>query len=117
MNQKKLFDLYLKEREYQRCCFGEYYDVKSFNLASFLNFIDTYLKKCQTAYSEKWDTETPPWLINCKEMLQDGSAPIQAYEDLIKVFALAGAALETFSDIDIDEWRRNPENDIRRWRE
>lgn len=117
MNRKQLFDLYLKEREYQRCCFGEYHDIKSFNLASFLNFIDTYLKKCQTAYSEKWETSLPPWLLDCKEKSNDGTSPVQAYADLIKVFTLAGAALETFADVDIDEWRRNPEADIRRWRD
>jgi len=117
MKIETLFELYKKEREYQRCCFGEYKDVDSLNFASFLLFIEEYLKKSQQGYCGPWvtDIERAPWLLNCKELLE-GSAPQKAYEELIKIFTLAGAALETFADIDPDKWRENAEQDFVKWK-
>lgn len=115
MNKVKIAEIYRKEREYQRSCFGEYANIKSLNFASFLNFIRTYLKKAEESYSGKWDQELPSWLLSCKE-IEEGSAPIEAYEHLIKVFALAGAALETFTDLNPNEWRTDPEEG-RKWRD
>ena len=116
MNEAKIIEIYRREREYQRSCFGEYTDIKSLNFASFLNFIRIYLQKAEKAYSGKWDQELPPWLLSCKEM-EEGSAPIEAYEELIKVFALAGAALETFTDLYPYQWRIDPEEGQRKWRD
>jgi hypothetical protein len=112
---EKILEVYKKEREYQRECFGEYINIKSLNFASFLNFIKTYLEKAEKSYSEKWDQSLPPWLLSCKE-IEEGSAPVQAYEELIKVMALAGAALETYTDINPEEWRGDP-NEGRKWKE
>lgn len=114
MKLKELFELYQKEREYQRCCFGEYSDINSLNFASFLLFIEEYLKKAKEGYVGKWGPQLPPWLDTTSEM-REGSAPAKAYEELIKVFVLAGAALETYADIDVSEWRKDPEDDIRKW--
>ena len=116
MNISTLMELYKKERDYQTCCFGDYGDVNSLNFASFLLFIEEYLTKAKKGYSGKWDKQLPSWLINSKEM-DEGSAPVRAYEELLKVFVLAGAALETYANIDADEWRKDPENEIRKWKE
>ena len=116
MNIETLFNLYYKERQYQKKLFGEYSEIKSLNLASFLIFIDEYLKKAEKSYSGKWNDELPTWLENCKEFEYGQTAPIEAYEHLIKVFALAGAALETLSNINPEEWRKNPEKDIEQWK-
>jgi len=115
MNLRELFDLYQREREYQRCCFGEYSDVKSLNFASFLLFIEEYLQKAKKGYSGKWETQLPEWLLGSQEM-KEGSAPVEAYEQLVKVFALAGAALETFADINPTEWRTDPEKESNKWK-
>jgi len=115
LNEEKIIEIYKKERKYQRECFGEYTKIKSLNFASFLNFIKTYLEKAEKAYSGKWDQKLPTWLINCKEM-EEGSAPVLAYEELIKVMALAGAALETYANINPNDWRIDPE-EFRKWKE
>ena len=115
MNMTGLFELYQKEREYQRCCFGEYSDLKSLNFASFLLFIEEYLQKAKKGYSGKWDGELPSWLFTSQEM-KEGSAPVEAYEQLVKVFALAGAALETFADINPTEWRKDLEEESIKWK-
>jgi len=114
-NITQLFQLYQKEREYQRCCFGNYADLDSLNFASFLLFIEEYLGKAKKGYCGKWDDleNLPEWLRSSKETTQ-GSAPAEAYEQLVKVFALAGAALETFADINPEEWRNDPE-ESRKW--
>jgi hypothetical protein len=114
-NEEKVIELYRKERDYQRSCFGEYTNIKSLNFASFLNFIRTYLNKAEKSYSEKWDQDLPSWLENCKEM-EEGTAPVEAYEELIKVMALAGAALETFTESNPTEWRTDPD-ESRKWKE
>jgi hypothetical protein len=116
MTIKDLFALYNKEREYQKCCFGEYNNIDSLNLASFLVFIRQYLKKAEKGYAGKWEQDLPSWLVSSKEM-KEGSAPFEAYEELIKVFVLAGAALETFANINPEEWRKDLTSESRKWRE
>lgn len=116
MNITDLFNLYKREREYQNCCFGEYRRVESLNLASFLLFIRQYLDKTEAGYTGKWEQELPSWLTLSKEM-REGSCPVKAYEELIKVFVLAGAALETYADVDPNEWRKDLSEESRKWRE
>ena len=106
MNESTLIELYKKERAYQKKCFGEYANVKSLNFASFLEFIEEYLRKAKTAYCGPWNKEIPDWMNNCKE-LEEGTAPFEAYAELIKVMALSGAALETFSELNPHKWRLN----------
>ena len=115
MSEAKVIELYKKERDYQRCCFGEYVDVKSLTFSSFLHFIEAYLNKAKSAYCGPWKKDLPSWMNNCKEM-EEGSAPIEAYEELIKVMALAGAALETYSDLNPQEWRPDPEQEGQKWK-
>lgn len=105
MNQDKIFELYIKEREYQKEIFGDFKDNPTLNLASFLILVDKYLKKATNSYLDKWHSNLPDWLLSCKECEQQNTAPVTSYEDLIKVFALAGAALETFTEIDSSRWR------------
>ena len=38
-------------------------------------------------------------------MEKQGSAPVDAYEYLIKVFVLAGAALEAYTEVNVSNWR------------
>ncbi|MFW9871839.1 MAG: hypothetical protein ACFFG0_01970 [Candidatus Thorarchaeota archaeon] len=114
--EKNVILIYKKERGYQRACFGEYQNIKSLNFASFLNFIRTYLNKAEKAYSEKWDYELPEWMNSCKEMQEDSTAPVQAYAEIIKVMTLAGAALETFTTLNPDSWRSDPDEG-RKWKE
>ena len=110
----KVVEIYKKEREYQQRCFGDYKNLP-LNLGSFLIFIEEYLQRAKKAYSGLWQKELPDWLVGCEEM-QDGSAPVKVYEELIKVMALAGAALETYSVLDPNQWRTSPEEG-RKWRE
>jgi len=105
MNRQQIVDLYAKEREYEEGVFGNYAENNSLNLASFLTFLETYIDKAKKSYTDKWTAEKPKWLITCREDVQ-GTSPIQTYEILIKIMALAGAALESYADIDIDEWRK-----------
>lgn len=114
MDITQLFHLYKKEREYQKCCFGEYKDLKALNFSSFLLFIEKYLDKSKEGYTGKWVSKLPNWLESTTE-LKEGSAPVDAYEQLVKVFVLAGAALETYASINPDEWRKHPEEDIKKW--
>ena len=112
---KKINDLYFKERNYQLCAFGEYENIRSLNLASFLLLIEEYLQKAKKSYTGPWTKELPPWLAGCDEYHLDDSAPVETYEELIKVFTLAGAALETYANINLKEWRENIENDLKKW--
>ena len=116
MKTVELFDLYVKERKFQKSCFGEYEDIESLNLASFFIFIEQYLKESKEAYSGKWTKEFPKWFITSKEKEIEGTAPVRAYEQLIKVFVLSGAALEAFCDLLPDKWRENLEKDISKWK-
>jgi hypothetical protein len=113
--QNEIIDLYLKERLYETSVFGEYRSQKALNLASFLTFIEQYIRKAREKYCGPWQSDKPPWLKDCIE-LEDGQfAPIGAYEELIKIFALSGAALETYTEIDVEEWRK--EGVKKKWRE
>jgi len=117
MELSKLIELYKKEREYETRIFGDYAKVEPLNFASFLIFLKQYADKALVAYTEKWDTTLPPWLINSKEFQQDGSAPVKAYEEVIKIMALAGAALETYAEIDPEKWREDIEMCLSKWRD
>jgi len=112
-----IHDLYDKERQYECQVFGNYKDISSLSFPSFIIFLEQYIEKAKKAYSGKWDKELPEWLKTCKEFEQHGTAPVKAYEELIKVMTLAGAALETYSDIDSSKWRENSENDALKWQE
>lgn len=116
MSEDQIIELYKREREYQRCMFGHYEDEESLNLGSFLVFIRHYLEESEKGYVGPWVTpdKLPAWLKDCKE-LQGGSAPIQAYEHLIKVFALAGAALKTYAKIDPEKWREDIIAEGQKW--
>lgn len=108
--------LYERERQYQISAFGEYQDIRALNLASFLVFLEKYLERAKAAYAGKWKKELPPWLQMTKEFQLEGSAPVEAYEELIKVMTLAGAALETFARIDPELWRTDP-NEASKWKD
>jgi len=116
MTKEDVLELYSKEREYEKCVFGDYKNVESLNFASFLIFIKEYCDKALTAYSGKWEKDIPPWLITCKELETDGTAPVKAYEELIKIMALAGAALETYTDINPARWREDLEAHMKKWK-
>jgi len=106
MNQK-IFDLYKKEREYQKKIFGDYNRNPTLNISSFMQFIETYLMKAKKGYTNVWIEELPNWLDNCLEYHDQGSAPVDTYEALIKVFTLTGAAIETYCNINVDNWRED----------
>jgi hypothetical protein len=108
--------LYQKERNYEKLVFGDYDDLQSLNVASFLLIIEHYLEKAKAAYAGKWSKDKPDWLLACKEMIQDDkTAPVGAYEELIKIFALAGSALEAYTNIDPNKWRQNASEDMKKW--
>jgi hypothetical protein len=112
----RILDLYKKERDFESKVFGSYADVESLNLASFIAFIEEYIKKVRSSYTGKWDSELPPWLITCREYELHGNAPVKAYEDMIKIMALAGAVLETYTQIDVSKWREDLEAAIQKWK-
>lgn len=110
-----IMKLYFKEREYEMKVFGDYENDSSLSFPSFLLFLKTYIDKAIEAYTGKWERDMPPWLVTCKEMENHGVAPIKAYEEVIKIMALAGAALETYTEIDAEKWRQNPDEDLKKW--
>lgn len=116
MDIQELFNLYKKEREYQKQMFGEYETNSALNLASFLNFIDVTLNKAKEKYVGAWTKDLPDWLINCIEAESQGTAPVRTYEYLIKIFVLAGAALESYTEIEVDKWRTKDQIDKNKWR-
>lgn len=105
MTRNEIIKLYEKEREYQTKIFGEFKNNPSLNLSSFLMFLDSYLQKSKKYYVSKWSKDLPPWLLSTKETILQGSSPSECYEELIKIFALAGAALESYAAIDVSKWR------------
>ena len=117
MKISDVMELYRKERDYETCVFGDYRQAEPLNLASFLIFIREYCNKALTAYTGKWETDIPHWLLNCKEMEDSGPAPVKAYEEVVKIMALAGAALETYTDIDPEKWREDLEAHVKKWKE
>ena len=104
MNLQELFSLYMKERSYQEAVFGSYSKNTALNLASFLQFIEETTDKAKKGYVGAWAKNLPPWLLDCEEYKQ-GTAPVATYEYLIKVFVLAGAALESYANVDVEKWR------------
>jgi hypothetical protein len=106
MNRQTAIDLYKKEREYEESIFGDYSQDPNMNVASVLLMIEVYLEKAKKAYVAKWEYDRPEWLLNANEC-KKGTCPVpsKTYEHLIKVFALSGAALEAFTDIDPMLWR------------
>jgi hypothetical protein len=116
-SRNEVMELYKKEREYEQSVFGDYSEIKSLNVASFMILLEKYLAKVKSAYCGKWDRELPPWLLACKEFDNNQSAPVEVYEHLITIMTLAGAALEAYTKIDPNEWRSNPENDRKKWEE
>lgn len=112
MSRNKLIKLLNKEMGYQKTIFGDYKDDPNLNVASLILLIRTYLDKAEKAYGSKWKYELPDWLLRAKEQGDDDillskQAPVKTYEELIKVFALSGAALEAFTNIDPDHWRED----------
>jgi hypothetical protein len=115
MNTLQVLELYGKERAFQKRAFGDYKDVNALNFASFLLLIEEYLNKAKQAYAGKWSKDLPPWLEGCTEFTIEGTAPIKSYEEVVKIMALAGAALETYGTYQPDEWRADLESDLQKW--
>jgi hypothetical protein len=109
MQIETILELLRKERAYEFNVFGPYKNYKSFNVVSFLTFIEEYINRSKQSYSSKWENELPSWLLNCKEFSEQGTAPVDVYEALIKIMTLAAAALETFTELNVEEWRKNLE--------
>jgi hypothetical protein len=117
INVEIIKNLYEKERQYQKDCFGEYGEIDSFNIATFLVFLKKYLNDAEKAYCGPWEheSEKPEWLDSCKES-EEGIAPYKTYAALIKILALAGAALETYAVIKPQKWREDSEKEGEKWR-
>jgi hypothetical protein len=109
-SEYEIIELYLRERAYEKTLHGNYKDLSQLSLPSFIIFLRRYLAKMEQAYTENWTNERPEWLISCKEFNECGSAPIKAYEELIKLFTLAGAALETYTEVKANKWRVNTDD-------
>lgn len=103
-------DIYLKEREYQKRIFGNQKGNEAMNVSSFLTFLQSYIDKASKSYCEKWNNNLPDWLIQCREFSLQKTAPVKTYSYLIKILALTGAALEFFTDINVNEWRNEEPN-------
>ncbi|MHA1802254.1 MAG: hypothetical protein ACTSWJ_11000 [Candidatus Heimdallarchaeaceae archaeon] len=116
MSPAEIMELYLKERDYQSKIFGDYKTDKSLSFPSFIIFLQTYIKEIELYYTKKWQTDLPEWMLNCAEYRNHKVAPVKAYEQLIKVMALAGAALEAYAEIDPEKWRQNPHQDGEKWK-
>jgi len=116
LEQSDIIKLFSKERDYETCVFGDYKNNPTLNLASFIIFLKTYLDRVEKAYAGVWSPKEkfPDWLRNTVESENGGSGPVEAYENLIKLMALAGAALE-YANVDVNSWRRNPELDSKKW--
>ena len=105
MTRSEVMKLYEKERDYEKSNFGDYKTNQNLNLASFLVFLESYIQKAKKNYTQKWDEELPPWLLECVEHNAHGVAPVNTYECLIEIMTLAGAALQTYSNVDVEKWR------------
>ena len=112
-----IMNIYFKEREYEIKVFGDYGDDNSLSFPSFLLFLKEYIDRAIAAYAGKWEREMPPWLLSCKEFENNGVAPVKAYEEIIKILALSGAALETYTNLDAKKWRENPDQDSIKWKD
>ena len=109
MNRETAIALYRKEREYEESIFGDYSRDPNMNVASVIHMIEIYLQKAKESYVSKWEYTRPDWLLNAKECPHGHAClvPSKTYEHLIKVFALSGAALEAFTEIDPTLWRED----------
>jgi len=119
MRLNDVIQIYLKERDYEKSAFGDYKNLSELSFPSFLIFLKQYVDKAIQAYTEKWDTELPPWLESCSERNSStpkAAAPVKAYEEVIKIMALAGAALETYTELNASKWRENPKEDAKKWK-
>jgi len=107
MDRPTTIELYKKERAYEESIFGDYSKDPNMNVASLLLMIEVYLQKAKDSYVSKWEYDRPDWLLNAAECKNNKTCPVpsKSYEHLIKVFALSGAALEAFTDIDPNLWR------------
>ena len=111
MNKQKLVNILIKELDYQRNIFGNYKNDPKMNVASLIIIIEEYLKKAKKAYITDWTKKLPKWMLDCKERgnndLSPLPAPVKTYEEIIKVFALSGSLLESFTDLNPEYWREN----------
>ncbi len=105
MTREKLLEVYEKERDYQKRVFGDPSKAPCLNVSSFLLFLQNYIEKANKDYVDKWESKKPKWFKDSAEYTLQGSAPIKTYEQLVKIMALAGAALEAFAELDPDFWR------------
>lgn len=103
--ENDVIELYKKERLYQKTLHGEYTEAPQLSFPSFIIFLRRYLDKIEEGYTEGWTEEKPPWLMSSKEFELSGTVPVKSYMELIKLFTLAGAALETYTEIDVKQWR------------
>jgi len=110
-DRERLVKLLIKELDYQKTIFGDYKEDENMNIASLILIIEKYLNKAKESYISQWKHELPDWCLRLKEQgdtnLSPQPAPIGTYEELIKVFALTGAALEAFTNIDPEHWRED----------
>ena len=105
MGMNSVLNLYIKERKYEEETFGDYTSIESLNLASFITFLETYVIRAKKTYTQKWVEDLPPWMLSSREKMLNGSTPVETYECLIKIMALAGAALESYIEINPEKWR------------
>lgn len=105
MTPEDISRLYNKERRYQKKMFGSYKSNECLNTASILTFLRAYIVRADKSYTENWTDSLPPWLLRCKESDVQQSAPVMTYDALVKIMTLAGAALESYTDIDVSLWR------------
>jgi len=122
MTREQVIALFNRERDYEELAFGSYKQIPALSFPSFIIFLKDYVDKAEKAYTGKWEKELPPWLKSCSERELSGSpeggtAPVKAYEEVIKIMALAGAALETYAQIDASKWREDPEKESQKWKE
>jgi hypothetical protein len=117
LNVEKVIKLYLKEREYQKEAFGDYKEIGALSFPSFLIFLKRYTDRAIEAYMGPWEEsgKRPYWLEHAHE-LDFGTVPSEAYANIIKIMALAGAALETYAEINVEEWRKDAKEDLKKWR-
>jgi len=105
MTYEEVVELYKKERRYQTKEFGRYELNDCLNMASVLTFLRAYITRADKSYTEDWTNELPSWLVSCRELQIQKSAPVTTYDALIKIMTLAGAALESYTEIDVSKWR------------
>lgn len=110
MTRGDVLKLYCKEREYQTGIFGSYSTNSALSFPSFLVFLKEYIRKAAKAYTGTWTRLLPDWLLHAVEIESGGTAPVKAYEELVKIFALSGAALEAYCEIDVEQWRKEGVN-------